>query len=1763
MTGPHLQRRHPLDFVTHLRELAVQRPDDNALIVVCDQGGVNVDTPVSYRLLDRRIRALAARLQQAFEPGDRALIVLDNGDDYVVSFFACLYAGLVAVPVFPPESTRKQHLGRLAGIAADSQARCILTHSAVQSLTSAAADAFAALSTLAVDTIGEEGADLWAVHAPAASDIAFLQYTSGSTSAPKGVMVTHGSLMANMRAIEEGLSVGAQDVFVSWLPLNHDMGLIGGLLQPIHRGIPVVLMSPRYFLERPLRWLEAISRHRGTISGGPDFAYRLCVERVTSTQIQQLDLSSWVVAFSGAEPVRADTFEAFTAHAAPAGFSAGAVYPCYGLAEATLFVTGGQRGAGLVAHGFSVEGLTERIASRVASGTTLVGCGRTVSEHRVDIVDPESLAVLAAGQIGEIWASGPSLGRGYWRKPEATRETFVERGGRTWLRTGDLGFWHEGQLYVAGRIKDMIIVRGHNLYPQDLERAVESTVNAVRKGRIAAFAVEGAQGEGIGLAAEVSRSTQKRVKPELLVEALSAAVSELCGEPLSVVLLLNPGGMPKTTSGKLQRSACRKAWLDRSADAYAIHEHGRLVFGADAPTRLSAAASPLNDTEAALSELWRQLLRLDDASAPGRDAHFFASGGNSLAAVQLAARIGERWGVDFALRALFDRPRLGEMALEIHRLHELGGNAPKFPIAPLPAVRRSGPLPLSHAQERQWFLWQLHPGGSAYHVSAALRLAGPLPADALRAAFDDLIERHESLRTVFRSGTDGTVQQVILAPFGLDLNFVDLRDTPAEARETRAAEVTRAAHATPFDLASGPLLRVALICMADEAHVLVVVMHHIISDGASMQVLIDELASRCLAHMKGATAGDEHPLPVLPIQYADYAVWQRNWLSGAERERQLAYWRTQLGDVHPLLALPTDHPRHAVADYRATSHAVELDAGLIRNLRQLAQDQGATLFMVLLAGFQALLYRYTGQADLRVGVPVANRHRTEAEGLIGFFVNTQVLRAVVHGRMSLLQLLMQTKEAALGAQAHQDLPFEQLVEALQPQRSLSHSPLFQVMFNLLREDHQSLRRLPGLEVADYRIDDSAAQFELTLDIRERTGGAVTAVLTCAAELFEPETIERMAGHYQALLAALANDPGQTLAEAPCLAASEQQQLREWAAGTAPLVQAEPVHRLIERQARQQPDAVALVFDDAELSYAALNLRANQLAHRLIQRGAKPGARIAVAVGRGADMVVGLLAALKAGGVYLPLDPSHPAQRLAQVMEDSGAEVLLTTSQLALPGVGAACTVGLDEPGLEREPGHDPVVSLHGEQLAYLIYTSGTTGRPKGVAVGHAALSMHLRAMAEACGITREDRALQFAMSHVDAAIEQCLLPLVAGAALVLQSHWCSLGSELEAMLERHRVTVVDLPPAYARQLLQDQQPFRRPVRLALFGGEPWTDEDLALIHRVLRPQRLINAYGPTEAVITPTVWHATGTEVLQGYVPIGRPVGDRVAHVLDADMQPVPVGVAGELYLGGRGLARGYWQRAAQTSQSYVANPFEPGGGRLYRTGDRVKWRPDGQLAYIERLDHQVKLRGFRIELAEIEARLREQPQVSEVVVTLHEGAAGPSLVAYVAPAIGLDTAELKERLGKVLPDYMVPSVIVALASLPLTAGGKVDRRALPPPVVAGLHGHEAAQGVVAETLAAIWAEVLKVDKAGMHDNFFDLGGNSLLLIRMHRLLEERLSAGLSVVDLFKFPTIGSLARRIEQGRTETHAAIDGPQQRALRQRAALLQRRQPAQRIQ
>ncbi|AZE74165.1 Pyoverdine chromophore precursor synthetase PvdL [Pseudomonas synxantha] len=1679
----------PRTLVQSLQRRAAQTPDQVALRFLAESAEQSV--VLSYRDLDQRARTIAAALQAMAGPGERAVLLFPSGPDYVAAFFGCLYAGVIAVPAYPPESTRRHHQERLLSIIQDAEPRLLLT---IASLSEGLAQIENAPPVLSVDSLDAQQAEHWLEPGLQADDIAFLQYTSGSTALPKGVQVSHGNLVANEVLIRRGFGIdlNPDDVIVSWLPLYHDMGLIGGLLQPIFSGVPCVLMSPAYFLGRPLRWLEAISEYGGTISGGPDFAYRLCSERVSESALERLDLSRWRVAYSGSEPIRLDTLERFAEKFAPCGFTPNSFFASYGLAEATLFVAGGTRGRGIPALRVDEQALAANRAEP-GQGSAIMSCGTSQPDHAVLIADPHTLAELADNHVGELWATGPSIAHGYWRNPEASARTFVQHASRTWLRTGDLGFIRDGEVYITGRLKDLLIVRGHNLYPQDIEQTIEREVEVVRKGRVAAFAVNDQGVEGIGIAAEISRSVQKILPPEALIKAIRQAVAEAYQEAPSVVVLLNPGALPKTSSGKVQRAACAIRHADGSLDSYAQF-----------PGQQGQASEVTleSDLQQQIAAIWCEQLQLTSVAA---DDHFFLLGGNSITATQVVARLRETLGLELNLRLLFEAPTLAAFATAVAQLQQDGGVAQ----GAIHALSRQEDLPQSLAQNRLWITWQLDPHSSAYTIPGALHLRGELDEDALRTSFQHLIQRHEALRTRFYE-RDGQAFQRVEPQVDFALQVIDLSDLPHAERDARAQQIREDEARTQFDLEKGPLLWVTLVRLDDEDHQLLVTLHHIIADGWSLNILIDEF-SRLYA---AAVQGQSLELAPLTLHYADYGSWQRQWLAQGEGQRQLAYWKTQLGEEHPALSLATDHPRSAQHRHSASRHSVRLDARLSAAIRQTAQAHESTPFMLLLAAFQTLLYRYSGQHDIRIGVPNANRPRQETQGLIGFFINTLVLRAELDGRLPFNQLLATTRETAMAAQAHQDLPFEQLLEAFPQAREQG---LFQVMFNHQQRDLSALRRLPGLLADELPWHSREAKFDLQLHSEEDRNGRLSLSFDYADELFEAATIQRLAEHFIHLLQAVCAQPQQALGDLPLMLADEQ---HAWSAAPC-----EPARQWLPELLNQQvSDATALVWQDGSLTFAQLHTQANRLAHYLRDKGVGPDVCVAIAAERSPQLLVGLLAIIKAGGAYVPLDPDYPAERLAYMLKDSGVHLLLTQTALLaqLPTAEGVCVIAMDSLHLDSWPTQAPGLHLHGDNLAYVIYTSGSTGQPKGVGNTHGALAERLQWMQATYQLNETDVLMQKAPISFDVSVWECFWPLITGCRLVLAGPGEHRDPHRIAQLvQEHGVTTLHFVPPLLQVFIDEPLVAECTSLRRLFsGGEALPAELRNRVLAQLPAVQLHNRYGPTETAINVTHWHCTAADGERS--PIGRPLGNVICRVLDAQLNPLPAGVPGELCIGGIGLARGYLGRAGLTAERFIADPLGAAGTRLYRTGDRARWNADGVLEYLGRLDQQVKLRGFRVEPEEIQARLLALDGIAQAVVLVRDA----QLIGYYTAHSELDEQQLKAALAAELPEYMVPALLMRLDAMPLSPSGKLDRRALPEPV---WHTREHIEPHTALQLqiAAIWREVLGLPRIGLGDDFFALGGHSLLATQIISRTRQACDVELPLRTLFEASELGAFVEQV------------------------------------
>jgi len=1383
--------------------------------------------------------------------------------------------------------------------------------------------------------------------------------------------------------------------------------------------------------------------------------------------------------------------------------------------------------------------------------------GRPIANTQVHLLDGD-LKPVPVGVMGQVHITGDGLVRGYHDRPDLTAEKFVPdllgaRPGARRYDTGDLArYLPDGNLEFLGRKDHQVKIRGFRIELGEIETALarhpairEAVVLALedRPGerRLAAYLVP--SGEAAPAVGELRRHLQETL-PDYMV-------------PSAFVTL---EAMPRTPNGKVNRKALPAP--DRTSTPHA-----------------RGAVAPRDAVEDLLAALWADVLGLPSV---GVFDDFFELGGHSLLATRLVSRIRDSLQVELPLSSLFECSTVAALAERIRESHRdpEGRSAP--PIEP---VSRDEPLPLSFAQQRLWFLDQMAPGDVAYNLPGAVRLRGSLSAAALEKSLRELVRRHEVLRTTF-ANVRGRPEQVIAPEPSVGLGCVDLGGLSPDARESELKRLADEEARRPFDLACGPLFRAALVRLGAEDHAVLFGMHHIIADGWSMGVLIDEVAALYEAFRRGRPA----TLPDLPVQYADYAHWQRQWLQGDVIQRQLAFWKSQLGDSPAVLELPTDRPRPPVQTYRGASRTIRLSSELSRKLRELSRREGTTLYMTLLAAFQTLLHRYSGQGDVSIGSPVAGRTHSELERLIGLFVNTLVLRARFAGDPTFQELLRQVRGASLDAFAHQELPFEQLVEALQPVRALSHSPLFQAMFVLQNTPRRELR-LSGLTWTPLPFQARIAKFDLTLAMTETDEGLVGS-LEYNRDLFDAATIDRMVGQFQKLLEGVTADPKQRVSAVPLL---DEEELRDLVIARNETRIDHPLDRCLhehfQAQVERTPDAVAVTCEDQDLTYRELNRRANRLARRLRTVGVGPEVRVGLCMERSLDLVIGMLGVLKAGGAYVPLDPGYPLERLAFMLQDCRAPVLLTQQRLAqrlggpadtlsssdgdgqasakeaLPARPLVICLDADQETVARQSGQDLPRLATPESPAYVLYTSGSTGRPKGAVVPHRAITNHMFWMQRDYPVGDADHVLQKTPISFDASIWEFYAPLLTGGRLVLarpNEHQDS-GSLVRTLAEKE-ITVLQVVPSQLGMLLSERAfDAGLPLRRVFCGGGVLTVElEESLFRR--SSADLVNLYGPTEATIEVLAWTCRRDEQ-RSKIPIGgRPIDNARVYLLDERLAPVPTGVPGELCIGGVPLARGYLDQPGLTAERFLPDPFAPAGQtemRLYRTGDRARRLADGTIEFLGRIDHQVKLRGFRIELGEIEAVLRQHADVREAVAVVREDVAGDQrLVAYVVTHDGAtpSVSQWREHLRRRLPDYMVPGTFVTLERLPLAPNGKVDRRALPQPDAA--RPDLKAELVLPRTpvesrLAEIWSELLGVDPIGVHDNFFELGGHSLLATQVVSRVRESFGAELSLVSFFETPVIAELAAKVVRkgpGDPSDDGLPIGKQQRGDANMAALIE---------
>ncbi|HSK78869.1 MAG TPA: amino acid adenylation domain-containing protein, partial [Thermoanaerobaculia bacterium] len=1503
---------------------------------------------------------------------------------------------------------------------------------------------------------------------PSPDNAAYVIYTSGSTGRPKGVVNTHRGILNRLLWMQETFGLDASERFLQKTPFGFDVS-VPEFFAPLILGARLVVARPEG--HRDSAYLVQLVRQQG----------------ITNLHFVP-SMLPFFLAEEGVATCRSLRRVLVSGEAVPWEVEQRCleVLPVplvnlYGPTEAAVEVTAW--------------------VCQPAARPRPVPIGRPIRNTQIRVVG-RLLEPVPVGGVGELAIGGVQVARGYLGRPDLTAERFVPdpystTPGARLYRTGDLcRHLRGGEIEYLGRLDDQVKIRGFRIEPREIEIALAAQ-SWVRE---AAVVVRQDGAEKSLLACVVLSEAEP-------APATAAALRDFLAARLPsymVPAFAFGAALDRLPNGKLDRRSLSR-WTPTAEAA-------------------RAAVLPRTPLEELLAGLFAEVLGVERI---GVEDSFFEHGGHSLAVMRLIARVREAFGADLPLHRVFETPTVAALARAI----EEAGRSEAPPLVPVP---RDVPLPLSFAQQRLWFLHQLEPGSPVYNMPAAVHLTGWLNHAVLAAALGEVARRHESLRTRFVTAPGGPVQ-IVDPPAPFPLPAIDLAGLPAEPRLGEARRLAREEALRSFDLTRGPLLRASLIGLAEEESLLLLTLHHIVSDGWSLRLLAHELGE----HYGAFSHGRPSPLPALEIQYGDYAVWQRGWLAGERLEAEIAHWRARLAGASPVLDLPLDRPRPAVMSDRGASHALELPPALLPGLRALARRQGVTLFMAVLAAFQALLSRVSHAEDVSVGTPVAGRGQLRTEGLIGFFVNTLVMRTGLSGEPSFAALLARVREVALSAYSHQDLPFEKLVEELQPRRDLSYSPLFQVSFTLDGEPPPSLR-LGNLAAVLWPLEQEMEKFDLSLTLGVKEEG-LSGALSFRTGLFEGSTIERLAGHFTRLLAGAVEEPGLRLGELPLLSEAERGQLLAWNAAEAAGPET-TLTALWEAQVARAPEAPAASFEGETLSYGELNRRANRLARHLRRLGVGPEVRVGMLCERSLEMVAGLLAILKAGGAYVPLDPSAPAERLAFFCRDSGLRVLVTDGREELPPAQIVVRLGAAEEALADEDDRDLETLAGPDNLCYVIYTSGSTGTPKGVLVRHGSVARLLSSSERWFGFGPGDVWTLFHSYSFDFSVWELWGALAYGGRLVMVPYWVSRSPEaFWRLLVEERVTVLNQTPSAFRPLIQadgeapaaDRE--RLALRLVIFGGEaldpaslrPWSER------HALDAPRLVNMYGITETTVHVSYRPLSASDLEDSHrSPIGEALPALGLRLLGPGLDLVPVGVPGEICVGGAGLARGYLGRPELTAERFVPDPFgEEPGARLYRSGDLARYRPDGQLDYLGRRDQQVKVRGFRIEPGEVEAVLLAHPAVRSAVVLLRQDlSGGGALVAYLETAEGaVSAAELRELSKARLPEYMVPSAYVCVEALPLTGNGKLDRRALAALPLEGTEreGSGVPRTPAEELVAGIFEEVLGVERIGIGEDFFALGGHSLLATQVAARVRSVFGVELPVRAVFEAPTVASLAGRL------------------------------------
>ncbi|MCP6762148.1 MAG: amino acid adenylation domain-containing protein [Fischerella sp. CENA71] len=1657
---------YPLEqcFPRVFEATVARTPDAVAVVSVDAQSAASrrVNQQLTYQQLNARANRWARYLvEQGVGKETIVALLCDRNIDFLTAMLAVFKAGGAYLPLNPQHPPE-----RIQQVLEQSQAPLVLAASCWASIISSIDIESQLLCLEELDSQEYSSENLPVRCYP--ENLAYVIYTSGSTGKPKGVMIEHRGMLNHLYAKVTDLQLTKSDVVAQTATQIFDISIWQFLAALLVGGRVEIVCTE--IAGDPAQLLSLVQRQQISILEIVPSLLRMILQHIKLNGVAGTELSCLRWLLLTGETLPPQLCRQWFEH-----------YPqipmmnAYGPTECSDDVTH---------HPIYVPPQKEVVNLPI---------GRPVSNTQLYILDSQ-LQPVPIGVTGELYVGGLGVGRGYLYNSILTEKAFIknpftkEAGARLY-KTGDKArYLSDGNIEFLGRIDYQVKIRGFRIelgeievvlaqHPQVREVVVVAKEEQSGNQYLVAYVVPNQE-----ITTTELRDFLKQKLPEYMI-------------PTAFVLLKS---MPLTSNGKVDRHALPAPEFQLCLNANFVAPH--------------------TPTQEILAKLWAEVLNLKQI---GIYDNFFEMGGNSLLATQVISRLRSLFGVELPLRRLFETPTVGELSELIRACNcAIELQIPK--IAPVP---RSEYLPLSFAQARLWFLNQLDEKSAIYNMPEPLRILGSLNVAALEMAVQEIIRRHEILRTTFKIVNSFPVS-IIASSTTINIPVVDLQHLPEQEQSEQVQQLAIAESQQLFDLSNGPLLRATLLRLEEQSHVLLLTMHHIVSDGWSMGIFVKELSALYQAFDSGKPA----ELSELSIQYADFAHWQKEWLTGEVLQTQLNYWKQQLASSPPLLELPTDHPRPSIQTFQGSTEYFQLDRELTSQLKTLSHKSGATLFMTLLAVFATLLSRYSGLEDIVIGSPIANRNCSEFESLIGFFVNTLVLRTQLQGNPTFSELLERVREMTLGAYEHQDLPFEKLVEELQPERSLSHTPLFQVMFALQNAPIEKLE-LPNLTITPFKMESVTAKFDLTL-LMEETEAGLTGELVYNKDLFDAATIRQMARHFQLLSEGIVTNPQERVGQLPLLNSAELHQLLvEWNDTQVDYPQDKCIHQLFEEQVERSPDAIAVVFESKQLTYRELNDRANQLAHYLQTLGVKPEVLVGICVERSLEMIVGLLGILKAGGAYVPLDPAYPQDRLSFMLSDSQIPVLLTQEKLVanLPEyAGHMIRLDADWQVISQQSHTNANSHVQPNNLVYVIYTSGSTGQPKGVLVTHQALCNLATSQIRIFHVQSDSRVLQFASFSFDASISEVVMALCAGAQLYLGTRESLLpGSSLTQLLHDQAITHVTFPPS-ALAAMPPHVDFPD-LRTIIVAGEACPPD---LVSQWSRGRHFINGYGPTEATVCATTAVCTNGE---SQLPIGRPIANTQVYILDRYLQPVPIGVPGELHIGGVGLARGYLNRSELTLEKFIPNLFsKENSARLYKTGDLARYLPDGNIEYLGRIDEQVKIRGFRIELGEIEAVLSQHPQIREAVVIVREDKPGNRrLVAYIVPNFEpLSSNELRNLLKEKLAEYMIPSAFIMLESLPLTPNGKVDRKALS--VLKQTHTELETTLVlprtpVEEILADIWIEILGLEQVGIYQNFFELGGHSLLGTQVISRIQDSLEVRLPLRTLFENQTIADLAVSILQ----------------------------------